>query len=682
VAATTAIDWKPALLRVAAIGSGAAVVLLLVPIAWLEVLAHDDRRVGDGPALIALAALGILTTAGVGAFLAARRPANAIGWLLIALGLVWAVSGLCDLYSGYAVLVRHGALPAGVEVASIGAYTWPPLFGLLIVTVVCFPEGRPASRMRRRLAFGAVVTTVAACGFGITSNNKLDAPLRSYTPAFNVLDPAWQFVLLAAILGLFGCLIGGSLDIVLRLRRARGVERRQLICFAYGAALVPLSLATCLVLRDALALGDVATVTSLGFAIIVLPIATAIAILRYRLYAIDKIVNRTLVYGLLTALLGIAYSVLVVSLTRLFATVEHDPSPLAIALATVVVTAAFLPLRARVQRVVDRRFAKRRFAAVSMVEQFAARLRNDREPPERIGAVLAEALRDPGLVVAFPRLGGTAWLDPYGAPAKGPPSYATTVVGPAAEPTALLLHNPVLDEDPDVLGAVSAAARLPLEIARLRVEVRGQLEDVRASRARIVAAQDAERRRVERDIHDGAQQRLVALALTLQVARRRHESGNDVDLGGLLEQTSAELGGAVEDLRELARGVYPAVLREDGLAEALRALARRTPLPVEIDADIPRLEGGVEAAAYFLASEAVTNAVRHAAASEIAITAETAGGLLRVSVADDGIGGADPARGSGLAGLEDRLAALGGSMRVESTAGAGTTVIGELPCGS
>ena len=150
----------------------------------------------------------------------------------------------------------------------------------------------------------------------------------------------------------------------------------------------------------------------------------------------------------------------------------------------------------------------------------------------------------------------------------------------------------------------------------------------------------------------------------------------------LLEQTSAELGAAVEDLRELARGVYPAVLREDGLAEALRALARRTPVPVTVVAELPRLDGGIEAAAYFLASEAVTNVVRHASASALTITAEHDGGRLRVCVADDGVGGADPARGSGLAGLADRFAALGGGMRVESASGRGTSVIGELPCES
>ena len=674
-----AVDWQPGLVRAAAIGAGAIVVLLLVPVAWLEYLARGNDDLFQGWGWFGFSSLAALSTAGVGCFLAVRRPANAVGWLLVAIGFTWVAGGLGDVYGGYGLLVAHDGMPGALAVASLSRYTWPVLFALLVLTVVCFPEGRPASRLRRLVALGAVATTTVICTVGILSNDEFDPPLERLTPAFQLLGPGWGVVRIIAIFGLFACLLAGWGDIVLRLRRARGVERRQLLCFGYVALLLPLSLGLCLVLKSALGVGEAAIGVTIAAAIVLLPVSTAIAILRYRLYAIDRVVNRTLVYGVLTALLGAAYLVLVVSLTALIATVASDPSPLAIALATVAVTAAFLPLRARVQRVVDRRFARRRFAAVSMVEEFAVRLRHDREPPERIGAVLAEALRDPSLVVAFPRLRGDEWLDPYGAPAKGTHACATTVVGPAGEPTALLLHDPVLDEDPDVLGAVSAAARLPLEIARLRVEVRGQLEDVRASRARIVAAGDAERRRVERDIHDGAQQRLVALALTLQVARRTHET---LDVAELLDRTAAELSAAVEDLRELARGVYPAVLREDGLAEALRALARRTPLPVDVEADLPRLPAGIEAAAYFLASEAVTNAVRHAAATHIEIAAEVSDDRLLVVVVDDGAGGADPGRGSGLAGLADRLAALGGAMRIESTPGAGTRVIGELPCES
>jgi signal transduction histidine kinase len=668
--------------RVAALGAGVSFLLLLVPGVWLEVLERSDSQIRDSPAVIAINSLAILTAAIVGAFLALRRPDNAIGWLLMALGWAWCVDGTADLYASYSLVQRSTPLPGAREVASLGAYTWPPIFALLVLIVVCFPEGRPVSRARRAIAVGAVVTSAMGCVFGVLSQDGLDSPYEHITPAFSILGSAGRVVTFIAILGLFVCLIACAVDIVVRLRRARGLERRQLICFAYVALLVPFSLVVCLVFKDAFGLGDLLVGIALSAAIIALPIATALAILRHQLYAIDRIVNRTLVYLVITALLGAAYLVLVVALTRAFATIVHDPSSLAIALTTVLVTAAFLPVRAVVQRSVDRRFARRRFAAVSMVEQFATRLRLDREPPERIGAVLAEALRDPGLVVAFPRLRGEDWLDPYGATVAIGPARAMTLVGPIDEPTALLLHDPVLDEDPDVLGAVSAAARLPLEIARLRVEVRGQLEDVRASRARIVAAQDAERRRVERDIHDGAQQRLVALSLTLQVARRRHAGGGVVDLGELLDATSAELGSAVEELRELARGVYPAVLREDGLGEALRALARRTPLPVDVVAEIPRLDGGIEAAGYFLASEAVTNAVRHATASRLVITAEMLGDVLSVRVADDGIGGAAASEGSGLAGLADRLAALGGSIRIESVPGAGTTVTGELPCGS
>ena len=231
-------------------------------------------------------------------------------------------------------------------------------------------------------------------------------------------------------------------------------------------------------------------------------------------------------------------------------------------------------------------------------------------------------------MVAFPRLRGDELARPVRRPAKGLPACATTLIGPAGEPTALLLHDPVLEEDPDILGAVSAAARLPLEIARLRVEVRGQLEDVRASRARIVAAQDAERRRVERDIHDGAQQRLVALALTLQVARRKHESGDEHrSRRAPRRRPRPSSAPPSRTARARARRLSGGAARGRPGRGAARARPPHAARPSGSSPTFRGSTGGVEAAAYFLASEAVTNAVRHAGASELTITAEVADGL-------------------------------------------------------
>jgi signal transduction histidine kinase len=212
--------------------------------------------------------------------------------------------------------------------------------------------------------------------------------------------------------------------------------------------------------------------------------------------------------------------------------------------------------------------------------------------------------------------------------------------------------------------------------------VRAQLDKVQESRRRIVTAGDEQRRRIERDLHDGAQQRLVALALELRIAQRQVGQG-DPDIDRVLAQAVEELQVAVEELRELARGVHPAVLTEEGLGGALESLAARTPLPVEI-ASAPdyRLPTEIEAAAYFVACEAIANAVKHARATQIRVCAERRDGSLVVEVEDDGIGGASMNGGSGLRGLVDRVEAHGGTLRVESEPGHGTRVIGELPCAS
>ena len=309
----------------------------------------------------------------------------------------------------------------------------------------------------------------------------------------------------------------------------------------------------------------------------------------------------------------------------------------------------------------------------------------DSTPPDGIRDALARHLGDASLELVFwlPERG--AYVDGNGVTVELPlpgAGRSVTAIAHDGEPVAAILHDPSLDEEPELVRSAGTAARFALENARLHAEVRAQLVQVQESRRRIVAAGDEQRRRIERDIHDGAQQRLVALALELRATQRRLGARVDPDVERVLSGAVEELQVAVSELRELARGVHPAILSEEGLAGALESLAARTPLEVTVAAAPPeRLPPEIEAAAYFVACEALANAVKHADASRVTISAVHADDSLRVEVADDGRGGANSA-GSGLRGLADRLEAHGGRLTVASPAGGGTRVVGELPCAS
>jgi signal transduction histidine kinase len=308
----------------------------------------------------------------------------------------------------------------------------------------------------------------------------------------------------------------------------------------------------------------------------------------------------------------------------------------------------------------------------------------ERTPPQGIRAALSRALNDPTLEVLFWLPERNGFVDAAGRGVELPKGHNRTVttLEHDGEPLAALVHDPSLLEEPKLVEAAGAAARLALENARLHAETRAQLEQVRESRVRIVTTADEERRRIERDIHDGAQQRLVALAVQLRSAQRRLQKGSDPEVDRLLAATVAELKLAVEELRELARGVHPAILTEDGLAAALESLVSRIPFPVDLDAAGGRLPAQVEATAYFVACEALANVVKHARASTATVRTVRRNGLLVVEVEDDGIGGAVARNGSGLRGLADRVEALGGRLRVESPAEGGTRIVGEIPCAS
>jgi signal transduction histidine kinase len=289
--------------------------------------------------------------------------------------------------------------------------------------------------------------------------------------------------------------------------------------------------------------------------------------------------------------------------------------------------------------------------------------------------LLARTLGDPTLMLAFPV--DNRLLDVRGNPITVPTGSHLTPVGESERPLVLLIHEASLQDEPDLLMAAGSAVRLALDNARLHAEVAAQLAEVRASRARIIAAGYQARRKLERDLHDGAQQRLLAVGLVLQLLRFR--LGN-AQVTELVQEAETELAQALQELRSLAAGIHPAVLTDQGLLAAIRTLAGRWPVPILIEGEDPgRLSDVIESAAYFCTSEAMTNAIKHARAARISVAIHRMSGVLTIIVTDDGLGGADPT-GSGLRGLNDRALALNGQVYITSTAGNGTRIIVELPC--
>ncbi len=324
-----------------------------------------------------------------------------------------------------------------------------------------------------------------------------------------------------------------------------------------------------------------------------------------------------------------------------------------------------------------------RYSRAGAVGELIERLNNP-EADRSLGLALADALGDRSLKLVYWRPSAGHYVTYDGRPVELPEAgsgRAVTEVEREGIRVGAIIHDASLADEPGLVRAVAASAALALENERLEAELRARLDELQTSRSRLVEVSMFERRRLERDLHDGAQQRLVALSLQLGLAKRRLEEGQDGAAGAMLDAARDELARALEELRELARGIHPAVLTDRGLEPALEALAERAPLPVSLD-QMPaeRLPAPVEAAAYFVVAEALTNVVKYAGASTAAVRIRRNGSYAVVEVRDDGVGGADPTIGTGLRGLADRLAALDGRLEVHSPPGEGTTVRAEVPC--
>jgi signal transduction histidine kinase len=538
-----------------------------------------------------------------------------------------------------------------------------------VLLFLWFPDGHLTRRGWQAVAWASIFGAAIALPGWAMDPDLGDQFIGGRNPY--AVESAPIDLLLGVGMPLFlGSLVVAIVPLVQRFRRSSGIERLQLRWFAFASVCAAVVLPTVALLWTVVPAARPLT----ALALTAIPVAAGVAILRYRLYDIDRVISRTLAYTALTVLLAGMYLAIALALGA----AVGRRSAWVTAGATLAVAAVFRPLRTRIQDAVDRRFDRTRFDAVQQMTRFLDDLRAGRAAPEDVEPALRRALGVDALDIrlSLPHDGST--VDLSGTPvaddlAAGqtswPIRHAGTLLGTVVAPADLA-------ERRSLVTRVLEAGSLAVEIARLRVELRHQLDEVEASRSRIVAAADDERRRIERDLHDGAQQRLVSIGLALRHAQ--HALGSaDVEVSRTLDDAVAEITVTIDELRELARGLRPAAL-DAGLAAALRDLASRAPLPVEVAA-AERFPPHIETAAYFCACEGLTNAVKHSRATKVVLSARRTNGALVVSVADDGVGGAAIDRGSGLTGLSDRVAAHGGTLRIHSD-GSGTTLLAEFPC--
>jgi signal transduction histidine kinase len=667
---------------------------VLSTLVWIPLGIADRSIEPIGVTGIVAAVIGLIWVS-VGALIAARRHGNAVGWLFCAIGLGIAVTQLGSAYTVYGLKVNTSApgVPVAALVGEYGLFAVATL-GLLFLL---FPDGRvPGPRWRWvgwAILGGAGLALVGSLLKPETLNNYRDLGINYRNPtgvqALAHVAP-WVITVgtMTAVIGSLAAVVG----LRYRYRRSTGEVRQQIRWLAYvGGLAFVLFIAWALFgvilpgptpenAFDVL-LAAVAITIALG-----VPAAVTVSVFKYRLYDIDVVINKTLVYAALAAFITAIYVGIVVGIGALIGQGTSKPNLGLSILATGVVAVAFQPVRERVQRFANRLVYGKRATPYEVLSEFSHRMAGTYAADDvlpRMARILAEGT---GAKEARVWLGVSGNLTP----AASWPDTSTN--GSASRPDGADLLVPVTHQG-DELGALSISKapgeRLTPAEEKLTRDLASQaglvlrnvklIEDLKASRVRLVQAQDSERRRIERNIHDGAQQQLVALQVKLGLARRMASDPESLDR--VLTQLQEETNQALQDLRDLARGIYPPLLADQGLVAALQAQARRSLVPVTVESDgIARYAQDVEAAVYFCALEALQNVAKYAGATKVSIVLSASNGDLTFSVTDDGRG-FDPSTtsyGTGLQGMADRLTALGGTVEIRSKPGEGTAVVGSI----
>ncbi|NWJ70094.1 two-component sensor histidine kinase [Pseudonocardia sp. ICBG1122] len=638
--------------------------------------------------------------------LTARRPHLTVAPLLAAAGAGAALNGMADRYLD---LVAAGTPPPGAwwVVPLVLQFSWMLFFVPFALLALVFPDGRLPGRSSRVVAVGLLVTPVTAALLGAVAPGAYREPAADHPHTLGT-GPAWTGPAAVVTVAAFGVLLlAAAVAPVLRRRRSTDpVERARLRWLALAGLGVPATLLLCWASYLLLGGPDLVVVGLAGM-YVGIPAATAVAVLRHGLYDVDRAYAATLTWTAVATGLLAVYSLVAFAVG---AVAGQGSAPTAAA-ATAVCAAALAPMRSRLRRVVDARIDPQRRAAHDAVAALTRASRDGSARPEELAGRLGAAVGDPTLVVGYRPPGGDTPVDADGRPVETADRVAVPVVRDGRRVGVLAAAAC----SRSLLRELAEAVALLVEVVCLRQEAHRAQTEAEAGRARLLAVGDAERRRLERDLHDGAQQRLVSLGMTLRLAQRRihAEPGAAAGLDDVLEAAVAELGTAVAELRRIAHGLRPSGL-DDGLPAALRGLTAHLPLPVRLEvvdeqaparpaAPVPVPAGAgpaplpertpatdpdwldvpdrVALAAYYVVGEALTNTVRHAGATRVEVHAARGGGTVRVRVRDDGRGGAAVRPGHGLGGLADRVAAAGGALAVRSDGG-GTEVTAELPCAS
>jgi signal transduction histidine kinase len=649
----------------------------------------------------------------IGYVLATRRPGNAISWLMLGIGASFGLTAFLESYASYALHGGAGGRDLGAIAAALDQPTWVPIVGLpATFLILLFPDGHlPSPRWRwfARVLGASLVIIVLAILFSPGRFEDSAFPNEENPLGIEALRPVLSAAFVFLVMLPIGVL-GSLLSLVQRFRRSTGIERLQLRWLVTAATVVGFLYASALVFSWGSTWATEATprwmeilqaLTLASFGLI--PIAIGASILRYRLFDIDLVINRALLLGAMAIFITLVYVGIVVGVGALGGS---QANPVLSAVAAAVVALAFQPVRRRAQRFADRLVFGKRATPYEVLSEFSERLGNayaNEELLPRMARALAEGTgasrADVWVRIGDELRAEAVWPQDADRPAPLPAeantegSFSSSSMREPVRHLGELLGALAITKKPGesitateekLVRDLAAQAGLVMRNVALTEQLMGTIEELRASRQRLVTAQDEGRRRIERNLHDGAQQQIVALTVKLrllgQLVDRDAEKAKS-----MASDLQSDANDALEQLRDLARGIYPPLLADQGLVAALEAQARKASVPTEVRSDgIGRYPQDTEAAVYFCVLEALNNVAKYAGATRTEVNLAQTDGHLSFAVVDDGRG-FDPAEttyGTGVQGMADRLDAIGGALRVISRKGEGTTIEGRIPAGT